>query len=197
MKTAKREYVCIDETNKSFIHCKALKCREHGEKGPLPVGGHLEKMKKFGNCPIQKSRRVRAFYAYNVFFKTAIFGQTGSQKTKWPMPNDSPTDGLSKSALKKKWAEPNKKCLREGKWELRGKDSLYEQLTERIFQIGEGVLEISKNHEKGVILYGRYSKSLTYRPQIFSSFRNWLTMTNGKRIFQIEETVFEISLNMG
>ena len=99
MKTVKGENLRIDETNKSPIHWKSLKSREHGEKGPLPVSGHLEKMKKFGNCPIRKSRRVRAFYGYNAFFLTAISSQTGSQKTKWPMPNDSPTDGLSESAI--------------------------------------------------------------------------------------------------
>ena len=89
----------IDETNKSPIHCKALKCREHGEKGALPVGGHLENMKKFGNCPIRKSRRVRAFYGSNSIFLTAISGQTGSLKTKRPMPGDSPTHNLSESAI--------------------------------------------------------------------------------------------------
>ena len=99
MKTVNRKNLRIDETNKSLIHCKALKSKEHGEKKQLPVGGHLEKIKKFGNFPIRKSRRVRAFNGSNSIFLTAISGQTGSQKTKWPMPNDSPIDGLSESAI--------------------------------------------------------------------------------------------------
>ena len=51
--------------------------------------------------------------------------------------------------------------------------------------------------EKGVSLYGRYPKSLTYRTQILIQFRNLPIRTNGKGIFSIEETVLEISLNMG
>ena len=99
VKVVKGKNLRIDHTDKSPIHWKALKSREHGEKVVLPVDSHLEKKKKFGNCPIRKSRRVRAFYGSNSIFLTAISGQTGSQKTKWPMPNDSPTDGLSESAI--------------------------------------------------------------------------------------------------
>ena len=68
VKVVKGKNLRIDHTDKSPIHWKALKSREHVEKGPLPVGGHLEKMKKFGNCPIRKSRRVRAFHWSNAFF---------------------------------------------------------------------------------------------------------------------------------
>ena len=78
LKTVNGKNIRIDKTIKSPIHCKPLKCREDEEKVALPVGSHLEKMKKFGNCPIRKNRRVRAFYGSNSIFLTAISGQTGS-----------------------------------------------------------------------------------------------------------------------
>ena len=164
--------------------------------GNFRLAAILKKWKSLEIVQFGKAAGLERFMGLTLFFY-GHFRPNRKSKNKMTDAKWLPHRWAIRICNKKKWAEPNKKCLREGKWELRGKESLYEQLTERIFQIGEGVLEISKCHEKGVSLYGRYSKSLTYKTQIFISFRNWLTMTNGKRIFQIEETVFEISLNMG